>query len=287
MREDANGHVQTWTSCADLSNARQITSDPPRNNGWAVWSPDGTHIAFNSDRDDPDLESDPEVWDIYTMRADGTDWTKLTNAVGLLGDPGYSPDGKLIAFDSDEPDKQGIYVLDASDGSNMRLVAALPDDATVDFSPRFSPDGQRLVFSRETGPHSAALYVVNVDGSELTRITDPSVMPGQAAWSPDGTRIAFEADLVAGRGDAWIVGADGSGLRNLTGAPRQAGFWEGFSDPVWSPDGSLIMLIHGKHYDDGRVTGGLATIRPDGTDLRYVTDGLGGEHLPDWNARAC
>jgi hypothetical protein len=63
--------------------------------------------------------------------------------------------------------------------------------------------------------------------------------------------------------------------------------WDGFSDPVWSPDGSLVLLVHGLHFDDGTTTGGLATIRPDGTDLRYVADGLGAEHVPDRSAANC
>jgi hypothetical protein len=45
--------------------------------------------------------------------------------------------------------------------------------------------------------------------------------------------------------------------------------------------------VHGLHFDDGTTTGGLATIRPDGTDLRYVADGLGAEHVPDRSAANC
>ena len=59
------------------------------------------------------------------------------------------------------------------------------------------------------------------------------------------------------------------------------------SDPAWAPDDSLIMLDHGLHFADGTVTGGLATIRPDGTELRYVTDGSGGEEKPDWSDATC
>ena len=287
MREDASGHFQTWTACPDLTHARQITSDPIRSSGWPVWSPDGRRIAFNANHEDPDVEDAAEVWDIYTMDADGGTRIKLTDAIGLLGDPGYSPDGRLIAFDSDEPGREGIYTMNAADGSDVRLVTALPSDATFDYQPQFSPDGTSILFVRESGPRAASLYLVDIDGSDLHRITDSSVRPGHFSWSPDGTQIVFEADLVRGRGDAWIIGSDGSDLRNLTWREPDQGRWDGFSDPVWSPDGSQILLVHGLHYEDGSSTGGLATIRPDGTDLRYVGDGLGEEHKADWNAASC
>ena len=56
---------------------------------------------------------------------------------------------------------------------------------------------------------------------------------------------------------------------------------------MWSPDGSLILTMHGIHQDDGSATAGLATIRPDGTDLRYLTDGMGMEHRADWATTPC
>ena len=58
----------------------------------------------------------------------------------------------------------------------------------------------------------------------------------------------------------------------------------GFADPVWSPDGTVILLPHGRFLDDGTSRVGLATVRPDGSGLRNVGDGTGIEHQPDWTA---
>ena len=73
------------------------------------------------------------------------------------------------------------------------------------------------------------------------------------------------------------MGSDGSGLRNVTATASG-----GFADPVWSPDGSLILVSHGD--PDGE---GLAMIRPDGTELQYIGDGRGAEHQADWSTSEC
>ena len=64
-------------------------------------------------------------------------------------------------------------------------------------------------------------------------------------------------------------------LENLTPIPTTDGVLDGYADPAFSPDGRQIMLLHGLFYPDGSSTGGLATMRRDGSRLRYVGDGLG------------
>jgi TolB protein len=162
-------------------------------------------------------------------------------------------------------------------------VTSLPTAASVDYAPRFSPDGTRLVFTREVDDASedGALYVVKLDGSGLRKITPGDLFPGDADWSPDGTEIVFEAkDPQTPFGGVWIVGSDGSGLRSVT-EPVSGGF----ADPVWSPDGSLILVLHGEDPEDFHE--GLATMRPDGSELQYIDDGRGGEHQADWSTGEC
>jgi TolB protein len=291
MHSDAHGDAQTWVACADLSGARQLTDIALRDSGWPVWSPDGSRIAFDSNRQDPDTTDDVVINDVYTMDRDGGDVRKLTDSVGLSGSPAYSPDGRLIAFEADRgdaPAMQGIYVMDAADGGHLQRVTTLPAGAGWDGAPRYSPDGTELVFNREVDESTAALFVVKLDGTGLRRITTSTLRPGDATWSPDGSSLVFEAEPdAARRGGPWIVGADGEGLRSLTGPPTTPGIWDGFSDPVWSPDGTLILTMHGIHHDDGSATAGLATIRPDGTGLAYVGDGTGEEHQADWASTPC
>jgi Tol biopolymer transport system component len=281
MRDDEQGSPQIWVSCADLTHQRQLTSLAKRS-GWSVWSPDATRIAFDSDRD-PSV-----INDVFTMAADGSDVRKVTDSVGESGDPAWSPDGEVLAFEAHigSPAEQGIYVAKASDGSGLRRITTLPAGFSQDRAPRISPDGKQIVFTREQSDSASALFVIDLDGSGLRRITSGDLHPGDATWSPDGTKIAFEAELVSdGRAGPWIVGSDGQGAKSLTGPQDTTGEWVGFSDPVWSPDGTLIMMLEGRHNSDG--SGGLATINADGTGLAYVTDGKGLEHQPDWIAASC
>jgi Tol biopolymer transport system component len=297
MRQDENGFWQTWVARADLSHERQLTN-LQANSGWPAWSPDGSRIAINSDREDPDRDDDIEVGDIFSVRPDGSGLVKLTGSVGYAGAPAYSPDGRLIAFEADRgayPAKAGIYVMNAKDGRHVRRITSLPAGVEWDGAPRFSPDGKRLVFTRYrlgfTRPNGevvepmSALHVVKLNGSSLRRITPWSNPgPGDADWSPDGTKLVFEQNgPIGNRGDAWVVGEDGRGLRNLTkDAAVPHSLFEGFLDPVWSPDGKLILLGHERFSEDEVFTAGLATIHPDGSHLHYVKGEGNFEHQPDW-----
>ena len=63
----------------------------PANDGWARWAPDGQHIVFHSNRDDPNFE-------IYVMDRDGSNPIRVTNHAGVDQYPDWSPDGREIAF---------------------------------------------------------------------------------------------------------------------------------------------------------------------------------------------
>ena len=148
-----------WTANPDLTAEQQLTHGNA-NSGWPAWAPDASRIAFDSDRSDPDPTDHVFVNDVFTMRPDGSDVRKLTDSVGFSGDPAYSPDGSLIAFDANRgsqwrsgmaaalPDLS-IFVINA-DGTGMRRVTT-PPAGTSDTEPRFSPDGTKLVFTRFRG----------------------------------------------------------------------------------------------------------------------------------------
>jgi TolB protein len=100
--------------------------------GWDTspnWSPDGSRIAFVTERDGN--------FEVYVMNADGSDPVRLTQSAAYEWSPTWSPDGQLIAFTStrDDYDTYDVYVM-APDGSNQ---IRLTSDPANDIIPRWWP----------------------------------------------------------------------------------------------------------------------------------------------------
>jgi Tol biopolymer transport system component len=300
MRLDDGGHWQVWTANPDLTASHQVTAGDG-DNGWATWSPDGAHLAFDSNR----LSTEERyLSEVFVMRADGSDVTRVTTIGSLSGVPAWSPDGALLAFTSDGADyprAQGIYVI-RPDGNGLRRVVGLPDvpGATWLDAPRFSPDGRQIAFTYYRGGKDlhtgyrgevSSLWVVGSDGTGAHQVTPWGVRVGDADWSPDGRQLVFETitEHLGNGASVMVVDADGRHLRSIT---RDAGIigigndnafrFEASFDPVWSPDGRTIMFSH----DDftGRTGGdtGLQTISPDGSGQAYVSGTHASEHQVDW-----
>ncbi|MDE2975773.1 MAG: Ig-like domain-containing protein [Gemmatimonadota bacterium] len=152
------------------------------NNGdddlYPAWSPDGTEIAFYSDRDDN--------WEVYAMDADGSNQTRLTNNRALDGAPAWSRSGDSIAFESNRDGNWEIYVMDADGSDQERLT----NNSDRDEYPEWSPDGTEIAFhSNRDG--NWEVYLMDADGSNQDNLTNNSAWDALPAWSPDGTEIVF------------------------------------------------------------------------------------------------
>ena len=284
MVSDRRGHWQIWTANSDLSGKTKLTRGRA-DSGWAVWSPSGKRIAFDSDRSDRAPNDSKTVNDVFVMKSDGSGVRKLTDSKGASGDAAWSPDGSLIAYDSDRGNSHGyssIYVIRASGGKPRRVTR--PKAPFSDYAPRFSPDGTRIVFwrSRGTADHApSALFMRRLDGRGAHRLTPFSLHVNDADWSPDGTRIVFEAYPDPGSyGDVYVINAAGGTPVDLTQNPLGQ---QGSSDPVWSPDGTTILFLDNR-FVGGVGRTGLATMSPDGSNRQFVSSGNLEAHQPDWES---
>jgi Tol biopolymer transport system component len=191
----------------DGTDLRRLT-DNPKYDAEPVVSPDGKQIVFGSQR-----EGD---FDIYLMNIDGSGVRRLTDRVGYDGGPWFSPDGKKIVWRAWYPETEeekalwkdcmennyivavplDIWVMDA-DGSNKRRL--LHNGAT-NWAPSWHPDGKRIIFSSNMDDwhadigkfgHNFELYLINIDGAGLERITFNTVFDSFPMFSPDGKKIVF------------------------------------------------------------------------------------------------
>lgn len=125
-----------------------------------AWSPDGSKIAFISDRHG-------QNFDIYVMNADGSNVTQLTNDSTNEFGPVWSPDGKQIVFNSDRNGNVQLFVM-SIDGSNL---VQLTEDSSNSAYADWSPDGKRIVFESDRDTGYANIYVMSADGSNVMQLT--------------------------------------------------------------------------------------------------------------------
>ena len=190
------------------------------------FSPRGQTLLFHAGRKASPL-----------MRASVTDTGEVGRIEKLLDDgwANYhvtmSPDGQLIAYDSDRDGVRGVYVAHA-DGSNPTRISG-SGYASV---PTWSPEGGRLAFVREEPGHSQVwnVWIADVDSGRLQRVTDHEEgQPWGASWFPEGRRLAYSV------GDRVMVADLESGMARGYRSPRAG---RRVRTPAVSPDGRRIVF---------------------------------------------
>jgi dipeptidyl aminopeptidase/acylaminoacyl peptidase len=175
-----------------------------------AWSPDGSQIAFSRNGD------------IWTMDADGTDQSNVTDTPFVHEtEPSWAPDGERLVFLGDAT----LKIINLTDSTILDL-------GMYGVSPAWSPDGGRIAF---TDPSVPTLRMMNSDGSNVVAIAEPFATACCPDWSPDGTQLAI-AGIGGLAGPVKLVDECGGNAYTL---PLPAGSQA--IDPAWSPDGSKLV----------------------------------------------
>jgi TolB protein len=277
-----------------------------------------TRITFVSDRNSESILGTSEkraVREVYVTDYDGANQQRITTTRQLNLNPTWSADSKAIAYSAFRNNRgPDIFLSFIYTGVLQNLTKGrLPDGA---YNPMFSPDGKQLLFAATPpGANAQDIYVVNVDGTNLRRLTTHPDIDTTPTWSPGGTQIAFVSRRT-GSPQIYVMNADGSGVYRLpvtesevdrptwapaphneiaytartgpgfdikvhemtTGITRQLTFGEGTNEsPAYSPTGRHLAFTSTR---SGNVQ--VFTIGRDGNGLRQITRG-GNNQMPDWS----
>ncbi|WP_241823110.1 TolB family protein [Chloracidobacterium thermophilum] len=227
-----------------------------------------THLAQRECPPRPDF-SRGYVWalypgyDIFKASLDGKRLVRLTDAPGYDAEATVSPDGKHIVFTSDRSGDLELYIMD-TDGKNLRQLTHTPG---YDGGAFFSHDGKQIVWraSRPEGaeleeyrallrehlirPSRLDIYVMNVDGSNVRRLTNNGKANFAPFFTPDDRKVIFSSNMDDPQGrnfELYLVNLDGTGLERVTYEETFDGF------PMFSPDGKKLVFASNRN---GRARG--------------------------------
>jgi Tol biopolymer transport system component len=190
-------YVVNATTGADLVALTSCKGKPAGcANDYPAWSPDGKHIVFT--HQDDYVNEIPVNEQVWLMDADGGNQHALTTGADPKDKlPSWSPDGKFIVYASGVGDNEGIWVMAADGAAPVQLTGCPPAGTPPcangsDFGPVWSPDGTRIAFLRyfgAVGANDRTVYVMNADGTDVRRLSEPTALQAVPAWQaiPSGT----------------------------------------------------------------------------------------------------
>lgn len=210
----ANGKPNIYVADGNGNNPKQLTDDAAFDQ-FPAWSPDGNYIAFLSGGR------------LYVMNAEGGERKLISPFADWRA--GWSPDGRQLAvMDAN----LAIWIFDLETGEKREIP-----ETGVGMLPAWSPDGSQIAFrSDQNHIGNWEIYLIDIDGRNLQRLTNSPGDDRFPAWSPDGRKLVFSSDR---KGDSQIYVMDitrGNEIRQLTKSPFSG------RGPAWSPDGDRIAF---------------------------------------------
>ena len=228
----ASGNLDLYLQRVEGRNTTNLTADSPADDTQPAFSPDGTRIAFRSERGGGG---------IFVMGATGEAVRRLSD-VGY--NPSWSPDGRFIVCAQETIEQpasrysnaSALWVIDVSTGERRQVTTG---DAV---QPSWSPHGHRIAYWAADASGQRDLWTMPAQGGAPVAVTNDRFVDWSPIWSPDGRYLFFSSDR-GGSMNLWRVPVD-----------EATGLAKGDPEPVTTPSSNSALI----------------TMSADGKRLAYV-----------------
>jgi len=248
------------------------TANPPKvaDNTMPAWSPDGTRIAFVSNRDG-NLE-------LYLVNVDTLEATRVTTNAAIDQEPSWTPGGGMIAFCSNRDAQKGLDIYEMHPVSKhlTRLsFTKLGWDCDPSWTPTTAGTPSKYIVFASNRDGNNEIYKMDIDTLAVTRLTFREKTSDKGPTiSPDGTKIAFQS-FIEGNWEIFVMDSDGRNIKRLTFNPKDD------IEPAWSPTGDKIAFTT---FRDGNAE--IYTMDPDGSNKKNLTNNDADDEYPTWSPDA-
>jgi TolB protein len=240
----------------DGSGLTQLT-DMDASNYYPVFTPDGGSLLFSSNRNG--------AFDLYLLLFSEKQLFQVTENIGNVVSPDYSPDGRRIIFANRAGEgPTSIWMVNA-DGLNPRLIYTGAGDIVAT---AWSPDGEKIAYAMSMGiPQEYEIFTMDTSGRNHIRVSQGlQGIGGSVDWSPDGNFLLIYAGVFGDKNIFKLEVSTGHAIQ-LTSGGNNAG-------ASYSPDGLYIVFNSLRNNDQAD----LYIMRADGTNQIQLTN----HPEPDW-----
>ena len=210
--------------------------------------------------------------EIWSMDWDGSNQQQFTNYRSITTMPSVSLDGTKIGFTTFT---RGTPEIEIFSTDPKRRLPFYNQRASMNATPSFSPDGKEVIFSSTAAGEYAQLYIANINGSNLRRLTSARAIDVEPKVNP---KTGAEVVFVSGRSgpqQIYKMNIDGADIVRLTTGEGEA------SNPAWHPDGQHIAFAWTRGFEPGNFN--LFIMDVASRDVLQLTHGAGRNENPSWS----